>query len=73
MVASTLAFDFDRKEARYFVPRMPVCELTPLWPRYLSREEGDVDAHDFVAFISAKAPDLLTFGSSYLRFVRQDA
>ena len=73
MIASTLAFDFNRKEAQYFVPRMPMCASTPLWPQYLSREEGDFDAHDIVAFLSAKAPDLLTFGSSYLRCVRQDA
>ena len=69
MVACTLAFDLDRENARNYVPRSPVYRST-LWPQSLSRNGVDFSAQDSVAFVTAKAYDLFTFGSSYLRGVR---
>jgi len=70
MVACTLAFDLDRENSWDYVPRLPMykSKLTPLWPQSLSRK-GDFIVEDFVGFITADARGLLTFGSSYLRYV----
>ena len=69
MVACTLAFDLDRENARNYVPHSSVYRST-LWPQSLSRNGVDFSAQDSVAFVTAKAYDLFTFGSSYLRCVR---
>ena len=69
MVACTLALDLDRENARNYVPRTPMYRST-LWPESLSRRGVDFSAQDSVAFVTAKAHDLFTFGSSYLRYVR---
>lgn len=71
MVACTLAFDLDRENAWYPVPRTPKYRQT-LWPKSLSHREVDFAEQDFVAFVTAEAEELLTFGSSYLRYVYRD-
>ena len=74
MVACTLAFDLDRKNALDYVPRLPMyrleLNLAPLWPQPPSQKEDPIQ--DFVAFITTETRGLLTFGSSYLRCVRGD-
>ena len=71
MVACTLAFDFDRENSLDFVPRTPKYKST-LWPSHLSRKGADFTVRDSVAFVTAEAYDLLTVGSSYLRYVQLD-
>ena len=66
MVACTLAFDLDRKNARYFLPRTPMYTST-LWPQSLFRGEGNFIVQDFVAFLTARAHRLLAFGPLYLQ------
>ena len=73
MVACTLALDLDRDTAYDFVPGTRMCWDT-LWPRSLYRKKAeDFVEQDFVAFVTAEAYDLLTFGSWYLWCVRRDA
>ena len=66
MVACTLAFDLDKENAQYFVPRTPMYKST-LWPRLLFRGEGNFIVRDFVTFVTAKAHHSLALGSLYLR------
>ena len=71
MVASTLAFDLDRENAWDFVPPTLMCSEM-LWPRALLRKPNQkFYEQEFVAFVTAEGYDLLTFGSSYLRYVRR--
>ena len=71
MVACTLAFDLGRESARDFVHRTPLYRPT-LWPQLLRSEDTNFTTQGFVSFITAEAHDLLTFGSSYLRYVLRD-
>ena len=68
MVACTLAFDLDRENAHYFIPRAPVYKST-LWPQPLFRGEGNFIVQDFVTFLATKVGHSLTSGSLYLWWV----
>ena len=68
MVACALAFDLDRENARYFVPRTPMYRST-LWPQPLFRGEGNFIVQDFVTFVAARANRSLALGSLCLRCV----
>ena len=68
MVACTLAFDLDWESNWDFVPHTPMYRRT-LWPRSLSDQGVVFDAQDAVAFVTAEAYELLTFGSLFLRYV----
>ena len=71
MVASTLAFDLDRENAWDFVPPTLMCS-EELWPQASTRNPDQVsDEQESVAFVTAEGHDLLTFGSSHLRYVRR--
>ena len=65
MVASTLAFDLDREDARRSI------SLTPLYK--LIRGERNSIIQDFVTFLTAQVHRSLARGSWYLRCVQQDA
>jgi hypothetical protein len=71
MVACTLAFDLDWENTLDFIPRTTMYRPI-LWPRSLSYWGVDFDEQDSVAFLTAEAHDLLTFGSVYLQYVGDD-
>lgn len=67
----TLAFDLGKNDAQQFVPRTTMYK-SKLWPVSPFRGTGKLIVQDFVSFLSAKARDSLTLGTSYLRCVLWD-
>ena len=68
MVACTLAFDLDRENARYLIPRTRMYRWD-LWPRCLVREGGYFIVRDFVVFARGEVIGSLNFGYWFLRYV----
>ena len=86
MVACTLAFDLDRKNAQDFVPSTPMYASTRklektyisldsrhVIPRRRMNEEVNSVMQDFIAFLTAERDYLLASGASCLQCVWGDA
>ena len=71
MVACALAFDLDRENARYLVPRTRMHRWN-MWPHCLVRKGGHYIVRDLVAFAKGEVDDSLTLGHWYLQYVYQN-